>query len=98
MAVWSLDRLTREGPLACLLYIQRLTVLGVRLHSLQEAYLNPTLPFYDGIVAFVADIARMERQRLIERIHTGLDRARRAGKHLGRPRGSKDSRKRRRRS
>lgn len=31
VAIWSLDRLTREGPLATLLYLQRLTTMGIRV-------------------------------------------------------------------
>jgi len=36
VAIWSLDRLTREGPLQTLLYLQRLTATGVRIYSHQE--------------------------------------------------------------
>ena len=84
VAIWSLDRLTREGPLATLLYLQRLTAMGVRVYSHQEPYLDPSLPFYESIVAFLADVARWERQRLVERTLAGLSRARKAGKRLGR--------------
>lgn len=96
VAIWSLDRLTREGPLQTLLYLQRLTALGVRVYSHQEQYLNPELPFYESIVAFMADIAKMERERLSERTKLGLRRAVSQGKTLGRPKGSKDSTKRKR--
>ena len=44
VAIWSLDRLTKEGPLATLLYLQRLTVMGIRVYSHQEPYLDPALP------------------------------------------------------
>ncbi len=94
LAIWSLDRLTREGPLATLLYLQRLTAVGVRVYSHQEPYLDPSLPFYESIVAFLADIAKWERQRLSERTKTGLERARRGGKTLGRPKGSRDKQQR----
>lgn len=94
VATWSLDRLTREGPLATLLYLQRLTAMGVRLFSHEEPYLDPSLPFYESIVAFLADIARWERERRSERTKAGLARAKAAGKTLGRPKGSKDRRKR----
>ncbi|MDA1189872.1 MAG: recombinase family protein [Chloroflexi bacterium] len=96
VAIWSLDRLTREGPLQTLLYLQRLTALGVRVYSHQEQYLDPSLPFYESIVAFMADIAKMERERLSERTKSGLRRAVSQGKKLGRPPGSKDAKKRRR--
>jgi len=39
--------------------------------------------------------AEYEREMIINRIHAGLDRARKEGKKLGRPKGSKDKRKRR---
>ncbi len=94
VAIWSLDRLTREGPLQTLLYLQRLAALGVKVYSHQEAYLDPGLPFYESIVAFLADIARWERARLSERTKAGLRRAVSQGKKLGRPVGSKDRRKR----
>ncbi|MFH1141155.1 MAG: recombinase family protein [Chloroflexota bacterium] len=94
VAIWSLDRLTREGPLQTLLYLQRLTAMGVRVYSHQEPYLDPSLPFYESIVAFLADVARWERARLSERTKAGLARAVTQGKRLGRPLGRKDSRKR----
>lgn len=94
VAIWSLDRLTREGPLATLLYLHRLSALGVKVYSHQEPYLDPRLPFYESIIAFLADIARWERDRLSERTKAGLRRAVALGKRLGRPKGSRDHRKR----
>jgi DNA invertase Pin-like site-specific DNA recombinase len=44
----------------------------------------------------MADIANMERERLSERTKLGLSRAVSQGKKLGRPKGSKDSTKRKR--
>jgi len=32
VAIWSLGRLTREGPLATLFYLQRLTIMGIRVY------------------------------------------------------------------
>ena len=49
VAIWSLDRLTREGPRATLLYHQRLTVMGIQVCSHQEPYLDPSLPFYESM-------------------------------------------------
>jgi len=90
VATWSLDRLTREGPLQTLLYLQRLTAMGCRMYSHQEAYLDPSLPFYESIVAFLADIARWESQRRSERTRAGMAKARANGAKIGRPKGSKD--------
>jgi putative DNA-invertase from lambdoid prophage Rac len=94
VAVWSLDRLTREGPLATLLYVNRLGALGIKVYSHQEPYLDPRLPFYESIIALLADIAKWERDRRSERTKAGLRRAMSQGKKLGRPKGSRDRRKR----
>ncbi len=94
LAIWSLDRLTREGPLATLLYVHRLNSLGIRVYSHQEPYLDPKLPFYESIISLLADIAKWERDRRSQRTKVGLQRAVAQGKKLGRPRGSRDRRKR----
>jgi DNA invertase Pin-like site-specific DNA recombinase len=82
---WSLDRLTREGALATLKHLQKLTDYGVRWLSLKEEYLNTLGQFADAVISILATIARQEKQRISERTKTGLKRARRAGKTLGRP-------------
>lgn len=51
----------------------------------------------DLLVSIVAWLGRWESQRRSERTRAGLARARAQGKHLGRPMGARD-RKRRRRS
>ena len=94
LAIWSLDRLTREGPLATLLYVHRLNAHGVKVYSHQEPYLDPKLPFYESIIALLADIAKWERDRRSERTKAGLRRALAQGKKLGRPAGARDLRKR----
>lgn len=45
-------------------------------------------PARELLAAVMAWVSGFERQRLIERVHAGLDRARRQGKALGRPRTS----------
>lgn len=91
VAIWALDRLTREGTLAMLLQLNRLHQAGIRVYSHQEPYLDPASPFYDVAVAMAATIARYERERMIARTQEGLERARREGKRLGRPPGKKDA-------
>ena len=49
-------------------------------------------------VAIAGWVARMECKRRSERTKAGLDRAIRQGKKLGRPKGSKDKKKRRKRT
>lgn len=96
VAFWRLDRLTREGVIATLLYLDTLNKLNIGIYSHQESWLNPTMPFYSVVVAVVAELAAMERTAISERTKMGLDRARRQGVKLGRPLGSKDGVKRKR--
>ena len=82
---WSLDRFTREGTLATLKHLERLTSAGVGWKSYTEQYLDSLGPFSDAVLAILACIARQERLRISERTKAGVERARRQGKHCGRP-------------
>ncbi|KYK21742.1 hypothetical protein AYK25_03265 [Thermoplasmatales archaeon SM1-50] len=44
---------------------------------------------------FFGSIAQFERQLIVERINLGLDRAKKQDKSLGRPKGKKDTKNRR---
>ena len=83
---WSLDRLSREGALETLQHLNRLTGYGVQWRSLTEQYLDSTGMFRDAVISILAVVAKQERIRLSERTRAGLERARRQGKSLGRPR------------
>jgi putative DNA-invertase from lambdoid prophage Rac len=86
VVVWALDRLSRQGAGPVLNMVGELDRCGVALVSVREPWLDTSGPFRDVIVAFAATMAKMERARLIERTRAGIDRARREGKALGRPR------------
>ena len=85
LVFWSLDRLTREGALATLRYLEQLTGYGIGYRSFTEAYLDSVGPFRDAVIAILGCIARQERQRLSERVLAGLARAKREGRVGGRP-------------
>jgi DNA invertase Pin-like site-specific DNA recombinase len=82
---WSLDRLTREGTLATLQYLERLTSYGVGYKSYTEPYLDSCGTFKDVVISLLATMARQERLRIAERVRAGLQRVRQQGKRLGRP-------------
>ncbi len=82
---WSLDRLTREGTLATLNYLKRLKNQGIKFKSFTEEYIDSLGVFADAIIGVLAAVAQQENVRLSERTKAGLERARRAGKVLGRP-------------
>lgn len=96
LLVWALDRFSREGISNTLGYLERLKRNGVALKSLQESWLDTR---DDGLgqllLAIFSWVAQQERKRIVERTKAGLEKAKRSGRKLGRPAGSKDSRKRR---
>ena len=88
---WSLDRLSREGALETLQHLNRLSSYGIQWRSFTEWYLDSTGIFKEAIVSILATLAKQERIRLSERTKAGLERARKQGKTLGRPKASADA-------
>ena len=97
MLVWALDRLSREGALAILSLIEKLSACGVKVLSYQESWTEAPGELGDLLFALTGWVARMESQRRSERTKAGLARVKAQGKKLGRPKGTKDKRKRKRR-
>ena len=93
----SLDRLSRGGIGQTLSTLQRLSSAGVGVVSYREQEIDTTSPHGEMLVALFAHFAALESQRISERTRAGMERARAQGKHVGRPKGSRDSVKRRRR-
>ena len=83
--VWALDRFTREGVFKTFDYIRRLTSHGAQFESYTEAHFRTTGRAGELMLAIAAWIAKQERTRIAERTRAGVERARRAGKHCGRP-------------
>ena len=84
--VWALDRFTREGVAETFEHIKRLRGHGVDFVSYTEEHFRTTGAAGELMLAIAAWIAEQERKRIVERTMAGLDRARREGKQLGRPR------------
>jgi DNA invertase Pin-like site-specific DNA recombinase len=87
---WSLDRLSREGVLETLTYLQRLTQYGVHYRSFTEQYLDSTGIFREAVIGILAAVAKQERIRISERTIAGLQRAREQGRIGGRPKAGDD--------
>lgn len=83
--VWALDRFTREGVYETFDHIHKLTAHGVQFESYTEAHFRTTGPAGELMIAIAAWIAKQERLRISERTKAGMERAKRAGKHCGRP-------------
>jgi DNA invertase Pin-like site-specific DNA recombinase len=82
---WSLDRFSREGVFEPLTHLNRLTGYGVRYRSFTEQWFDSCGIFRDAVISIMATLAKQERVRISERTRAGIERARREGKTLGRP-------------
>ena len=86
LLIWALDRLSREGVAEVLKYLKKFEDAGVRVMSHQESWLDTGGPTGELLVSIHAWMAKQERRHISERTKAGLQRARAAGKVLGRPR------------
>ncbi len=96
--VWSLDRLSREGSLAILQLVNKFNTRGVKVLSYQEPWTEAPGEIAEILYTITGWVARMESQRRSERTKAGLAKAIACGKKLGRPKGSMDKRRRKKRS
>lgn len=90
---WSLDRLTREGSLATLNYLNELKQYRVKFHSYTEPFASTADPINEGVTALLAGIAKQEKNRISERTKAGMARAKEKGASIGRPRIDQEKRK-----
>ena len=94
--VWALDRLTREGIGAIFQLVDTLKRYKVKIISHQESWTEaPSGPMENLLYAVVGWIAEFESARRSERIKAGMARRRAEGKTVGRPKGAKDRKPRR---
>src|SRR5262249_51198902 len=82
--VWRLDRAVRSVHEAANT-LERLRGWRVGLRSYAEPWLDTTSPFGEALYYITVAYAQLERGIIAERVRAGMDRARRQGKHVGRP-------------
>lgn len=82
---WALDRLSREGIVRTIGYLEQLKGWNVGWRSYTQPFLDTGNSMVNDIVLSVlAAVAKQERITISERTLAGLQRARKAGKLLGR--------------
>jgi DNA invertase Pin-like site-specific DNA recombinase len=82
---WALDRLSREGIVRTLGYLEQLRGWNIGWRSYTQPFLDTGNEMTNGIVLSVLSaIAQQERVTISERTKAGLQRAKRAGRTLGR--------------
>ena len=94
LVVWSIDRLSRGGVGQIFSLIDTFRRHGCQLVSVKEPWLETSGVAAELLLAVTSWIAKFESDRRSERTRAGLVRAVKEGKHLGRPKGSKDKNKR----
>ena len=82
--VWRMDRAFRS-VLDAATTLERLRTWGVGLRSYSEPWLDTTSPFGEALYYITVAYAQLERGILRERVKAGMDRARRQGRQIGRP-------------
>ncbi|MBE7947466.1 recombinase family protein, partial [Escherichia coli] len=65
--------------------VEQLTETGIRVHCLALGGIDLTSPTGKMMMHVISAVAEFERDLLLERTHSGIVRARGAGKRFGRP-------------
>ena len=86
--VWKFDRLGRSTS-HLLQVLEELKNKGVRLIATSQN-IDTSTPMGKFFFVILSGFAEMEREIIRERIKLGLERRRKQGKRMGRPKGSKD--------
>ena len=97
LLVWALDRISRQGALSILEFVHKLNKWGIKTLSYQESWTEAPGELGELLFALTGWVARMESQRRSERTKAGIERSRQDNGHWGRPKGSLDKKKRKRR-
>lgn len=84
IVLWRLDRAFRS-VLDGAATLAQLRAGGCGIRSLQEPWIDTTTPMREAMFHITAAWAHLEKQVLIERTRTGMERARAEGKLSGRP-------------
>lgn len=94
LVVWSLDRLTRQGPHKILILYKQLEDLGITVISIKEPWTEAPSEIKPLLLAVMGWIAEQESKRQSERTRAGIALKKAGGGKAGRPPGSKDKKKR----
>ncbi|MFC2008107.1 recombinase family protein [Chloroflexota bacterium] len=85
LLVWRMDRAFRS-VLDAATTLERLRTWRIGLRSYSEPWLDTTSPFGEALYYITVAYAQLERGILRERVKAGMERARKQGHKIGRPR------------
>lgn len=84
IAVWKLDRFSREGIISTMSYIKQLKERGIWLKSMTESWLDTSQEgITDIVLAIMAWASAEERKKISERTKAGIARRKASGKWKG---------------
>lgn len=85
LLVWRMDRAFRS-VLDAATTLERLRAWGIGLRPYSEPWLDTTSPFGEALYYITVAYAQLERGILRERVKAGMERTRKQGRRIGRPR------------
>lgn len=91
--VWKFDRLGRS-TLHLMQVLEEMNKKGITLIATQQG-IDTSTSMGKFFFTILSGIAELEREMIKDRINAGLNRAKKQGKKLGRPKGKKDTKVRR---
>jgi putative DNA-invertase from lambdoid prophage Rac len=84
LLVWRMDRAFRS-VLDSATTLEKLRGWGVGLRSYSEPWLDTMSPFGEALYYITVAYAQLEREIFWERVNAGMERARKQGEKIGRP-------------
>lgn len=95
LLVWALDRLSRGGPEELLAINRKFLEAGCQVWSIQESFTElRDESIVEFFLAVTGWMSKIESKRKGERVKLKMAELKAQGKHVGRPKGSKDKKKR----
>lgn len=85
LVAWSLDRFSREGEWSVSRIMASFQDWHVQFYSYNEPFLDNTGPFAGFLIPLFAWLARQESIRKGKAVRLGMEKAKAAGKAMGRP-------------
>ena len=99
LIVQDLSRIARDGVVGGVTFLSALRQAGAEVHIIQSPYLNdPNMPLKEGISAMFFELATLDSKIRGQKSREAQQLAKERGIHIGRPKGSGDSKPRRRRT
>jgi DNA invertase Pin-like site-specific DNA recombinase len=85
VVIWKMDRLSRAGIKHVFDVLDFLKKCNVSVISITEPFLSTDAPASELILSILAWAAKLESQLISQRVKAGMERARKQGKLIGRP-------------